>query len=136
TTNPNTLAHSSVFKGYVLPHLDRPNLSILVKSYVIKILIDSAKSDSVTATGVKFTHGDATYTVGANKEVIVSAGYCTQIPTDSKVLRPLGIDLKVDLPSVGTNMQDHAADISVSWGKSPRIGCFILKIIMGSRGNA
>ncbi|KIJ55870.1 hypothetical protein M422DRAFT_239022 [Sphaerobolus stellatus SS14] len=62
TTNPNTLARSSAFKGYVLPHLDRPNLSILVKSYVIKILIDSVKSDSVTATGVEFTHGDATYT--------------------------------------------------------------------------
>ncbi|KIJ34490.1 GMC oxidoreductase [Sphaerobolus stellatus SS14] len=129
TTNPNTLACSSAFKGYVLPRLDRPNLSILVKSYVIKILIDSAKSDSVTATGVEFTHGDATYTVGANKEVIVSAG-ALKFPQilelsgigDPKVLKPLGIDLKVDLPSVGTNMQDQAADISVSWEVTPESG--------------
>ncbi|KIJ30962.1 GMC oxidoreductase [Sphaerobolus stellatus SS14] len=123
TTNPNTLARSSAFKGYVLPHLDRLNLSILVKSYVIKILIDSAKSDFVTTTSVEFTHGDATYTVGANKEVIVSAG-ALKFPQilelsdiiDLKVLKPLDIDLKVDLPSVGTNLQDHAADISVSCG--------------------
>ncbi|KIJ55914.1 GMC oxidoreductase [Sphaerobolus stellatus SS14] len=143
TTNPNTLARSSAFKCYVLPHLDRPNLSILVKSYVITILIDSAKSDSVTATGVEFTHGDATYTVGADKEVIVSAG-ALNFPQilelsgigDPKVLKPLGIDLKVDLPSVATNMQNQAADISVSWEwnqlveqarrpgvSSARIGC-------------
>ncbi|KIJ50029.1 GMC oxidoreductase, partial [Sphaerobolus stellatus SS14] len=114
TTNPNTLARSSAFKGY---------------SYVIKILIDSAKSDSVTATGVEFTHGDATYTVGANKEVIVSAGALKSPQIlelsgigDPKVLEPLGIDLKVDLPSVGTNMQDHAADISVSWEVTPESG--------------
>ncbi|KIJ37143.1 GMC oxidoreductase [Sphaerobolus stellatus SS14] len=111
-------------KVYVLPHLDMPNLSILIKSYVIKILIDS-----VTATGVEFTHGGATYTIGANKEVIVSAGALKSLQIlelsgigDPKVLKPLGIVLKVDLPSVGTNMQDHAADISVSWEVTPESG--------------
>ncbi|KIJ30215.1 GMC oxidoreductase [Sphaerobolus stellatus SS14] len=110
TTNPNTLARSSAFKGYVLPHLDRPNLSILVKSYVIKILIDSAKSDSATATGVKFTHGDATYTVGANKEVIVSADALKS----PQILELSGIgDPKVLGP---------LTDISVSWEVTPESG--------------
>jgi len=99
----------SAAKGYVTPHLNRPNLTVITEAHVAKIEIEND-----TATGVTFYQGKSTVTVQANKEVIMSAGaYGTpQILQLSGVgpkehLEKLGINVIKDVPGVGSNLQDH-----------------------------
>lgn len=91
----------------------------LVDHQVTKILL-SGNSPSVTATGVEFkvsgNSGD-TFVAYARKEVILAAGaigtpQLLQISGigDPDVLNPLGIDVKLDLPAVGHNLQEQTMD--------------------------
>ncbi|EKM53786.1 uncharacterized protein PHACADRAFT_125734 [Phanerochaete carnosa HHB-10118-sp] len=105
--------------GYLYPALDRPNLKVLVDAYVYK-LITSEHADEVVATAVEFEHGGQVHKVFARKEVIVSAGHvAVKSPHilelsgvgDRKILEPLGIPVQLDLPSVGTNVQEHVTMI-------------------------
>jgi len=72
-------------------------------------------TESAQATGVVFIHDGKTFEVRALKEVIVSAGALKSPQIlelsgigDSNVLKPLDIDVRVDLPGVGANMQEHS----------------------------
>ncbi|KAI1787645.1 GMC oxidoreductase [Ganoderma leucocontextum] len=92
----------------------RPNLRVLVNAPVARIL--SAPGEGFIANGVEFLVDGQKHTVStaANGEVIISAGAIKSPQVlelsgigDPKVLSALGIETKVDLPSVGTNAQDH-----------------------------
>ncbi|TBU46723.1 GMC oxidoreductase [Dichomitus squalens] len=92
----------------------RPNLKILVNAPVARIL--SAPGEGFTANGVQFLFDGQTHNAltTASGEVILSAGALKSPQIlelsgigDSKVLGALGIETKVDLPAVGTNVQDH-----------------------------
>ncbi len=105
----NNGERGSAAKGYVTPHLDRPNLTVITQAHVAKVEIENN-----VATGVTFYQGKELITVQANKEVIMSAGtYGTpQILQLSGVgpkdhLSKLGIEVKKDAPGVGSNLQDH-----------------------------
>lgn len=100
---------------------ERSNMAVLVSQMATKIVTTGANG-TVTATGVEFgTQGGASYSVNASREVIVSAG-AIQSPVllqlsgigDSNVLTPLGIDVVVDLPGVGKNLQDQTMGM-MSW---------------------
>lgn len=64
--------------------------------------------------GVAFTHGGERHEVRARREVLLCAG-AIQSPQvlelsgigKPEVLRKAGVEVKVDLPSVGENFQDH-----------------------------
>ncbi|KAH9934261.1 uncharacterized protein B0H18DRAFT_1114998 [Fomitopsis serialis] len=86
--------------AHYLPNKDKPNFT--------------ASSDGVTATGVEFIHDGKTYSVKVNKEVVVSAGtikssHILELSGIGRrdVLEKAGIPVKVELPGVGENVQDH-----------------------------
>lgn len=91
--------------------LNRPNYDMVVGMRVNKVFFDGNR-----ASGVRFvpkTGGDPV-TVSVKKEIIISAGalHSPQILMLSgigpaKALRDAGINVKVDLPGVGQNLQDH-----------------------------
>ncbi|HJG79820.1 MAG TPA: GMC family oxidoreductase N-terminal domain-containing protein [Brevibacterium senegalense] len=119
-----TRASSSV--SYLHPHLDRANLSILTDTQVTRIELD----DDLKATGVHVVadiHG-RTARIGATREVIVSAGAIDSPkllmlsgigPADH--LREVGVEVRVDSPGVGANLQDHPEAV-IRWeAKKPMV---------------
>ncbi|EKM50939.1 uncharacterized protein PHACADRAFT_262842 [Phanerochaete carnosa HHB-10118-sp] len=111
----------SAATAYLLPALDRANLKILTEAYVCRIVTEM-EAGGVVARAVEFEHGGKQYTVSAAREVIVSAG-TVKTPQilelsgigDSNVLEPLGIKTVLDLPSVGTNVQEHVIVASLNY---------------------
>ena len=104
----------SVFASYVRPLLDRPNITVLTDAMVTRVTFSGN-----TATGIEFTHGGSTHSVGAAYEVIVSLGAINTPKLlmqsgvgDVDELRRFGIPTVAHLPGVGQNYQDH-----------PRIDC-------------
>lgn len=100
---------SSSASAFLLPVLHRPNLTLLDRAQVSQVLFDRKR-----ASGVAWVRGGKTYTARATREVILSAG-SLQSPQllqlsgigPATVLKPLGIDVRVDAPDVGRNLQDH-----------------------------
>lgn len=96
-------------RGYLDMADKRPNLKVLCDAMVAHIDLDGN-----TAKGVTFLHGGAKHSIPVTREVIVCAG-AIQSPQilelsgigDPKVLKAAGVECKVELPSVGTNFQDH-----------------------------
>ncbi|KDQ20124.1 hypothetical protein BOTBODRAFT_51464 [Botryobasidium botryosum FD-172 SS1] len=105
--------------AYYKVNQSRKNLTVLTRAPARKLILTTADdgfhtSHGVTATSVEFTYGDQVCTVHAHKEVILCAGALKSPQIlelsgigDPKVLQPLGIDVVVDHPGVGSNMQDH-----------------------------
>ncbi|KAL5513618.1 hypothetical protein ACEPAH_4017 [Sanghuangporus vaninii] len=115
--------------GYLCGHPARSNLHILTEARATKILFSSKGSDHV-ATGAEVTVGSNTYTIGASKEVIVSAG-TVQTPQilelsgigNAKILSSNGVSPLIDLPGVGENLQEHL-NVGVQWQLRPGIETF------------
>ncbi|KAL4965816.1 GMC family oxidoreductase [Aspergillus stella-maris] len=112
--DPVTHTRSHAGAAYLTPDvLSRPNLRVVTGAQVEKILLDSSV-ETVTATGVRFTKDNQTYTIAATREVILAAG-ATQTPQilelsgigSASILRSHGIEPFVNLPGVGENLQDH-----------------------------
>lgn len=98
-----------------------PNLHVLVESKVVRVLLDDDKK----AVGVEYTPNPAfqaqitptqhpTLSVKARKLVVVSCGALGTPPVLERsgigapeVLKKAGVDVKVDLPGVGHEYQDH-----------------------------
>ncbi|XP_023240764.1 glucose dehydrogenase [FAD, quinone]-like [Centruroides sculpturatus] len=96
-------------KAFLHPVKDRPNLTILLFSFVTKIIFDHYK----VARAVHFERFGRSFVVYARKEIIVSGGVINSPqllmlsgigPRDD--LHRLGIPVVSDLP-VGYNLQDH-----------------------------
>ncbi|KAH8816943.1 hypothetical protein F5884DRAFT_663223 [Xylogone sp. PMI_703] len=102
--------------GYYFPNAKRPNLSVLTASMANNILLEK-KDGKVIAAGVEFTTGGSTHTVRSTREVLLCAGVI-QSPQllelsgvgSKKLLEGLGIEVMVDNPGVGENLQDHLID--------------------------
>ena len=99
--------------AYYKPNAGRPNLMVLTGAFATKIVFAASKTPLV-ATGVSFTFSGKVYTVSARREVIVCAG-TFQAPHllelsgigNASLLKSKGIDLQLDNPNVGENLQDH-----------------------------
>jgi choline dehydrogenase len=104
----------SVFRAYVFPYMDRPNLTVLTHALVTRLTFDGKRT-----TGVEITYDGKTHLIKAGIEVILSLG-AIQTPKvlmqsglgDQVELQRLGIPVVQHLPGVGQNFQDH-----------PGIGC-------------
>lgn len=95
--------------AFVKPALDRPNLTVRTNAHVTRVNIDDGR-----ATGVTYTRAGESHVVHADREVLLSAGAINSPqllmlsgigPSDH--LSEHGIDVRVDLPQVGRNLQDH-----------------------------
>lgn len=101
--------------GYYTPIADtRKNLTVLVSARAVKINTTANADGTFTATGVAFLHDGKEQEAKAAKEVILSAGAVIDPQLlelsgfgDRAVLEKVGIDVKVDLPGVGANVQEH-----------------------------
>jgi len=99
----------SVADAYIRPAMTRPNLTVRTEAFVTKVLIEGGR-----ATGVVYRYGGAEVTVRAEAEVILSGGAINspQLLMLSGVgpgrhLREHGIEVLVESPGVGQNLQDH-----------------------------
>ena len=116
-TGPHKGKRSYVTRGYFEPNAHRPNLKVITESLVHKVTLDGNK-----ATGAEFSHKGKTYTVTANKEVIVSGG-AVKTPQilelsgigDPDVLKAAGVEVKIENKGVGANTQDHATSGTNHW---------------------
>src|SRR5215469_15191521 len=127
----------SAARAYLHPVMNRPNLEVVCRALVTRILFEGTR-----ATGVEYTRGSGSaQQVGAG-EVIVCGGAINtpQLLQLSGVgnaadLATLGIDTVADLPGVGQNLQDHlevyvqyASKLPVSvapalkWRNRPMVG--------------
>lgn len=101
----------SLYRAYIRPWLDHPNLTVLTEATVRRVIIEGRR-----ATGVEVVHGSRILTIGARAEVVLCLG-AIQTP---KVLMHSGIGDAADLtrheipvrqhlPGVGRNLQDHVS---------------------------
>ncbi|KFG85744.1 putative choline dehydrogenase [Metarhizium anisopliae] len=119
-TNVNTVdpvtAARSYSTSYYLAH-QPDNLHILTGATVHEIVLckdGSGDEDDYVATGVRFSHGGKQHVVNVRREVVLSAG-TVQSPQilemsgigSTEVLKKAGVQVKVDSPMVGENLQDH-----------------------------
>ncbi|MBL4750514.1 MAG: GMC family oxidoreductase N-terminal domain-containing protein [Amylibacter sp.] len=100
----------SAASAYLFPvQKTRPNLTVLTKTLVNKVILKKGR-----AVGVDYTQGGKLHQVKAHKEVILSAGAfgSPQLLLLSGIgpqgeLNAHGIDVAHELPGVGQNLQDH-----------------------------
>jgi choline dehydrogenase len=99
----------SVFRTYITPYLDKPNLTVVPHALVTRVIFDGNR-----ATGVEVIHGGAVQTVTAEAEVVLSLGaiHTPKVLMQSGIgdeaeLRRVGITVRQHLPGVGRNFQDH-----------------------------
>lgn len=100
---------ASTAEAFLRPALDRPNLTLITNARVHRIEIEDGR-----ATGVTFMQEGKVKTISATREVIVSGGAIETPrilmlsgigPKDH--LDDMGIEVKLALPGVGKNLNDH-----------------------------
>ena len=119
TIDASSSTRSYAATAYFAPNIGRPNLTVLTDAQVNKITF--SHTHNVHATGVSFTSKGSTYHVRASKEVILCAG-AFQSPQilevsgigSKSILSPLGIDVVIDNPNVGENLQEQPF-VPLSW---------------------
>jgi choline dehydrogenase len=107
----------SAADAYLKPVMDRPNLTVAVNSQVTEILFDGSR-----ATGVAYVRDGVGAKVRARTEVTLSGGTINSPQLlllsgigPAQQLRSHGIPVRVDLPGVGENLQDHTMT-PIVWG--------------------
>jgi choline dehydrogenase len=101
----------SLYRAYVRPIADRPNLTILTETVVRRILCDGRR-----ATGVEIERAGSISAIKASTEVVISTGAINTPKLlmlsgvgDRDELARLGIPVVQHLPGVGRNLQDHVS---------------------------
>ncbi len=114
---------NSAADAFLRPVLNHPNLTILTKATVSKIVLEGKK-----ATGISVLIGNKKRTFQANREVIVSSGAFGSPQLlmlsgigDAEELSEHNIQLKHQLSGVGKNLQDHLF-YPVSFAAKQRLG--------------
>jgi choline dehydrogenase len=107
-TQKNGQRHSAA-TAYLKPVLSRKNLTVKTNSQVISILFEEKR-----VVGLIYKNQNIDREIKINQEVILSAGTINspQLLMLSGIgcgehLKSLNIPVKVDLPGVGQNLQDH-----------------------------
>jgi choline dehydrogenase len=102
---------NSLYRAYVRPWLDRPNLTVLTGATVRRVTFDGRR-----ASCVEVLHGGEVKHIGARFEVVLSLG-ALQTPKvlmhsgigDREELDRFAIPVVQHLPGVGRNLQDHVS---------------------------
>ncbi|MDA7542618.1 GMC family oxidoreductase N-terminal domain-containing protein [Gammaproteobacteria bacterium] len=122
----------SAAKAYLVPALERDNLTVLTDTNVNKILVNDSRVTGVSCIG----EDGEEFTLNATKEVLLSSGAfgSPQVLLRSGIgpeqeITKHGIEHKVELPGVGKNLQDHIDYLSVHKYKSLNLFGFSLGTI-------
>src|SRR5262249_44138385 len=101
----------SIFRAYVFPYMDQPNLTVLPHALVTRLTFEGKRT-----TGVEISHEGRTRRIRAGCEVILSLGaiHTPKVLMQSGIgdqaeLRRFGITVAQHLPGVGVGFQDHPA---------------------------
>ncbi len=99
----------SAAMAYLRPALSRQNLTLQTDAHAERVLLDRGR-----ARGVRFRVDGQSVVAEARREVILSGGAVNSPQLlelsgigDPEVLRAAGIEVRVALPGVGGNLQDH-----------------------------
>jgi choline dehydrogenase len=113
----------SAAKAFLHPVTDRANLTVLTGADVTEILFEGDRAVGVsarTASGVTSfrTTGEVILSMGslATPKLLQLSGI-----GDAQVLRPLGIDVRVDSPNVGRRMLEHRC-LSIQFRLNRNVG--------------
>jgi choline dehydrogenase-like flavoprotein len=107
--------------GHWLAVPSRPNYHLITEHRVIKVNLEKEDGlQKAVSVLVQSKGGNATFTVRARKEIILSAS-AVRTPQilqlsgigPRKVLEDAGVEVKMDLPGVGWNLQDHSFSMSL-----------------------
>lgn len=136
-------ARCSTAVGYLDPVKARPNLRIHTGALVERITFDGRR-----ASGVACSQGGQELRFTAAREVLLCGGAINSPQTlmlsgigPADALRRLGIDVRVDAPDVGGNLQDHL-DVTtlqhctqrVSYDRVSEVGTALQYFLGGHRG--
>ena len=109
THTHRSLRRCSSAHAFLRPARRRPNLTIITKARVTRVLLEGSR-----ATAVEYLAGDVRQTIHADREVLVSAGayQSPQILMLSGIgapddLNAVGVTPTHELPQVGHGLQDH-----------------------------
>jgi len=107
--NQNRGVRWNTAKGFLRPAMKRPNLRVLTKASTDRVVITDRR-----ATGVRFRRGGKTYEASARAEVLLAAGSINSPKLlelsgigQAGILRDLGVDVVLESPGIGENLQDH-----------------------------
>jgi choline dehydrogenase len=99
----------SVFRSYVFPYMDRPNLTVLPHALVTRLTFEEKRT-----TGVQISYEGSVRRIRAGREVILSLGaiHTPKVLMQSGIgdeaeLNHFGIPVIQHLPGVGLGFQDH-----------------------------
>jgi choline dehydrogenase-like flavoprotein len=122
----------SAAKAYITPILSRPNLTVLTHAQVNRLVINNGR-----VNGVELSHNKHPLLIRAKQEVIMSAGAINspQLLLLSgigckKALQKHNIEVNVDLPGVGQNLQDHLTVVPLYRAKNST-GTFGISVMGG-----
>ncbi|PWN18935.1 alcohol oxidase [Microstroma glucosiphilum] len=109
TLDPKTGRRSYSASAHYEPNRGRENLKVLCGAEATQVILENGK-----AVGVKYMHGGKEYFVNAAKEVVLSGGSINSPALlelsgigSTEALKSAGVVLKVELPGVGANLQEH-----------------------------
>ncbi|CEG75541.1 hypothetical protein RMATCC62417_10566 [Rhizopus microsporus] len=127
TLNPRTMRREDAYEGYIAPFKGRDNLSIMANQTVSRVLLEKNNATGkLVAVGVEYvpSNGDQSHktVIKARREVILSSGTFGSAKLlqlsgigPKQVLERAGVDVLLDLPGVGSNLQDHVHGVAVSY---------------------
>ena len=101
----------SAADAYLAPALTRPNLDLVTGALVHRVAVHGDR-----CTGVEYSVGSDLVHAGCRREVVLSAGTVGSPLVlmrsgigPERHLHDMDVDVILDLPGVGRNLQDHAA---------------------------
>ncbi|KAL8939566.1 MAG: hypothetical protein Q9211_002678 [Gyalolechia sp. 1 TL-2023] len=114
TVEPERRERSYSATAYYRPHSGRKNLVVLPGATAESVLLDQNNQGEWVAKGARFTRQGQSHEIHVQGEVIVCAG-SVQSPQllelsgigNPAILKAAGVEVKVDNPAVGENLQEH-----------------------------
>jgi choline dehydrogenase len=104
-------------QAFLYPVLQRKNITLLTHAHVNRLTLQGDR-----ATGVEVSVGDRVLTIGASREVVLSAGGINSAKIlmlsgigDQTMLAGVGIKTVAHSPEVGENFQDHILHGGCLW---------------------
>ncbi len=99
----------SAASAYLHPILSRPNLTVVTRALATRIVLQGAR-----AAGVQYAHAGRLLEARAEREVLLAGGAINSPQLlllsgigPAEEIRAHGIEVRLDLPGVGRNLQDH-----------------------------
>ena len=113
----------SAARAYLHPVLNRPNLTLITRAFVHKVVFDGTRATGVEYGRLGLTGNPRGGTQSVNAKEVILCGGAINTPQllqlsgigNAKELTALGIGVVADRPGVGENLQDHL-EVYVQYG--------------------